>query len=189
MEQVKGKRRAILDATLRLIARNGFHGTSMSKVAQEAKVSVGNIYNYFDSKDELIDELYKTVKRKSAQAVLANFDRDQPVEKQVRQILGSIIRYAVWYPQEVSFVEQYIRSPYYHHSIDDEISEYYRPIAECFERARQEMLIKDFPQDVIDILTLDVATALAQKQTAGQLTLTDKLIAQVIDTSWEAIRQ
>jgi hypothetical protein len=49
-------------------------------------------------------------------------------------------------------------------------------------------IIKNFPQEVLNILTLDVATSLAQKQADGQFTLTDELIEQVIDTSWEAIR-
>ena len=63
MERVDDKRAAILAATLRLISKNGFHGTAMSKVAKEAGVSAGIIYHYFDSKDELMDELYKEIKR------------------------------------------------------------------------------------------------------------------------------
>jgi len=103
--------------------------------------------------------------------------------------LENIIRYSVWHPQESAFVEQYIRSPYYHSGIEAELSEYYQPINACFERARKEMIIKDFPLGVINILTLDVATSLAQKQARGVLTLTDELVEQIIDASWEAIRQ
>ena len=36
MNPVEDKRRAILDATLRLISMHGFHGTAMSKIAKEA---------------------------------------------------------------------------------------------------------------------------------------------------------
>lgn len=189
MNQVKDKRQAILDATLGLISQNGFHGTAMAKIAQEAGVSTGSIYTYFDSKDELIDELYKSVRRRSARAILENLDQTQPIKTQIRQILRNIIRYAIHHPQESAFVEQYMRSPYYHPNIDVELSQDYQPLHACFERARRERIIKDFPQDVLNILTVDVATALAQKQAGGQLTLTDELTEQVIDTSWEAIRQ
>ena len=188
MERVKDKRQAILNATLGLIAENGFHGTSMSKVAQEAGVSAGSIYNYFASKDELIDELYKAVKRKSVRAILENLDPAQPLKTQIRQILATIIRYSLHHPEEAAFVEQYGRSPYYQPGIDAELSEVYQPLLACFERARKEAIIKNFPQEVLNILTLDVATSLAQKQAGGQFTLTDELIEQVIDTSWEAIR-
>ena len=163
MDHVEDKRQAILDATLRLISKNGFHGTAMSKIAQEAGVSTGSIYHYFDSKDELIDELYKAIKRKSARAILENLDQTQPLKTQIRQILRNVIRYSIRHPQESAFVEQYMRSPYYHPGIDAELSQDYQPLHACFERARREMIIMDYPQDVLNILTLAVATSLAQK--------------------------
>src|SRR5215218_6127000 len=52
------KREAILDATLRLVARTGLHNTPISAIAREAGVAVGTAYLYFASKDELINELY-----------------------------------------------------------------------------------------------------------------------------------
>lgn len=189
MDQVEDKRQAILDATLRLISKNGFHGTAMSKVAQEAGVSTGIIYHYFSGKDELINELYKEIKRKSVPKLLENFDRNQPIKTQIRQILANIIRYSIRHAQESAFVEQYVRSPYYHPHIDTVLSECYQPLNACFERAKQEMIIKDFPPVVISSLTLDVATSLAQKQANGLITLTNELIEQIIDASWEAIRQ
>jgi AcrR family transcriptional regulator len=189
MEQVTNKRQAILDATLRLISQNGFHGTSMSQVAEEAKVSTGIIYHYFESKDELIDELYKSINRKSAQAILKELDQEQPVKTQIQQLLRNIIRYFVWHPQESVFTEQYIRSPYHHTDIEIEVSEYYQPAIACYERARQERIIKDLPQCLINILTVNVATSLAQRQARGQIKLTEEFIEQVNETSWDAIRQ
>ena len=189
MEQVTDKRQAILDATLRLISNNGFHGTAMSQVAKEANVSTGIIYHYFGSKDEMIDELYKSIIQKSAQAIMKDFDDDLPIKTQIQQMLKNIIRYYVWHPQESAFSEQYIRSPYHHADVEAEIAKYYQPVIACFDRARQERIIKDLPQCVINILTVNVATSLAQKQASGQINLTNKLIEQVIETSWEAIRQ
>ena len=189
MDQVQDKRTAILDATLTLISEHGFHGTAMSKVASEAGVSAGIIYHYFDSKDDLIDELYITVKRDSAKAMLENYDADQPLRAQIRQIWGNIFRYFIKHSRESAFLEQYTNSPYYRPQIDAEVSEYYMPVVGCFERAQQEMIIKDFPEAVITTLTVDVASSLAQKQAAGLIDLTDELVEQIIDALWEAIRQ
>lgn len=189
MPQIEDKRTAILEATLRLISKNGFHGTAMSKVAQEAGVSAGIIYHYFESKDALINELYRDIKRKFGQALLERFEPNQPLKIQIRQILGVIIRYYIQRPQESAFLEQYTRSPYYNLEIEAEVSQYYLPLIESLKRARQETIIKDFPEAVISTLTLDVATSLAQKHAAGFLDLTDELVEQIIDASWEAIRQ
>jgi AcrR family transcriptional regulator len=189
MNPVDDKRTAILQATLKLVSEHGFHGTAMSKVATEAGVSAGIIYHYFESKDDLIDELYRTIKRHVAHAMLENVDPDQPVRSQIRQILANIIRYFIQRPRESAFLEQYTRSPYYSPEIEAEVGQYYKPVIECFQRAQHEMIVRDFPQVVIVAFTLDVATSLAQKHAAGFLTLTDELTEHIIDASWEAIRQ
>lgn len=44
----------ILAAALNLFAHNGFHATSVSQIAQGARVSKGLTYNYFDSKEALL---------------------------------------------------------------------------------------------------------------------------------------
>ena len=174
---------------MRLISKNGFHGTAMSKVAKEAGVSAGIIYHYFDSKDALMDELYKHIKRKFGLMINESFDQTQPLKIQIRQILGLMMKYYIQRPLESAFLEQYTRSPYFSSDIEMEVNRYYLPVMTCFQQAQEQLMIKDFPAPVVHTLTVDVATSLAQKHAAGFLTLTDELIEQVIDASWEAIRQ
>lgn len=47
----------LIDATARCIAENGIDGTSTPRIAELAGVSVGSLYQYFDSKETLIDAL------------------------------------------------------------------------------------------------------------------------------------
>ncbi len=47
----------ILDAAFRLMSRNGYDSTSISQIAKEAGVSKGLMYNYFNSKEDLIKQL------------------------------------------------------------------------------------------------------------------------------------
>ncbi len=52
------KRRNILDAAIKVFARQGFHSTRVSDIADEAGVAYGLVYHYFDSKDEVLNELF-----------------------------------------------------------------------------------------------------------------------------------
>jgi TetR/AcrR family transcriptional regulator, fatty acid metabolism regulator protein len=52
------KRRNILDAAVRVFARQGFHSTRVSDIADEAGVAYGLVYHYFSSKDEVMNELF-----------------------------------------------------------------------------------------------------------------------------------
>ncbi len=53
-ERVRRRRRQILAAATTLMQRSGFHAMSMQSVAEEARVSVGLIYQYFGNKDDLL---------------------------------------------------------------------------------------------------------------------------------------
>ena len=48
----------ILDAAVRVFARQGFHTCRVSDIADEAGVAYGLVYHYFDSKDEILDTLF-----------------------------------------------------------------------------------------------------------------------------------
>jgi AcrR family transcriptional regulator len=52
------KRRNILDAAIRVFARQGFHSTRVADIADEAGVAYGLVYHYFDSKEEVLNELF-----------------------------------------------------------------------------------------------------------------------------------
>ena len=60
MARVSGaeKRRIILDAAVRVFARQGFHSARVSDIADEAGVAYGLVYHYFGSKDEILDTLF-----------------------------------------------------------------------------------------------------------------------------------
>jgi TetR/AcrR family transcriptional regulator, fatty acid metabolism regulator protein len=52
------KRRLILDAAVRVFARQGFHTCRVADIADEARVAYGLVYHYFQSKDEVLDTLF-----------------------------------------------------------------------------------------------------------------------------------
>ncbi len=52
------KRRLILDAAIRVFARQGFNQCRVSDVADEAGVAYGLVYHYFDSKEEILNTLF-----------------------------------------------------------------------------------------------------------------------------------
>jgi TetR/AcrR family transcriptional regulator, fatty acid metabolism regulator protein len=52
------RRRQILDAAIRVFARQGFHSTRVADIADEAGVAYGLVYHYFKSKEEVLNELF-----------------------------------------------------------------------------------------------------------------------------------
>ena len=53
----KTRREKILSVALELFAKKGYYATSISEIARKAKISKGLMYNYFASKEKLLDEI------------------------------------------------------------------------------------------------------------------------------------
>ncbi|MGV8146579.1 MAG: TetR/AcrR family transcriptional regulator [Alkaliphilus sp.] len=56
-EEVRNK---ILESSKKLFIVNGFTDTSIKMIACDAGISVANIYNYYESKEELLNEIVKS---------------------------------------------------------------------------------------------------------------------------------
>lgn len=107
------KREAVLQAARDLIARNGFYAAPMSQVAKEANVAAGTIYHYFDSKEELIDELYRIHRDKVAAELSRLDDPTLAFAERFRQVFLGLYAYYIEHPAEYQFIEQYANSPFY----------------------------------------------------------------------------
>ncbi len=57
----KNRRGEILDATVRVAARQGVSGASVRQIASEAGVTEGALYRHFDSKDDLCQKAYQQI--------------------------------------------------------------------------------------------------------------------------------
>lgn len=54
----KNTKEQILESALNLFSNNGYDNTSVKEIAQKANISHGLLYNYFDSKEDLLRQLF-----------------------------------------------------------------------------------------------------------------------------------
>lgn len=57
--QAKETRQKIYDVAIRLIEQKGFQNITIAEICKEANVSIGSFYNYFQSKNSILDEIFK----------------------------------------------------------------------------------------------------------------------------------
>jgi TetR/AcrR family fatty acid metabolism transcriptional regulator len=88
---VVDKRRQILDAWIRVFARQGFHSCRVSDIADEAGVAYGLVYHYFNSKDQVLNELF-TERWSLLLAAIEEIDA-QPISG--RQKLDAVARFII----------------------------------------------------------------------------------------------
>ena len=84
---------SLVEATARCIAQRGLDGTSTPVIAEMAGVSVGSLYQYFESKEELIEALVERIAGEVTQALNAGVRIGGNLE--LRDLARSAIRVAL----------------------------------------------------------------------------------------------
>lgn len=83
-------------ATLELACENGLRSVSMSQIAEKAGIKKSSLYSHFSSKEEIITEMYKFLRKHANQnRDIGQFDYGSYVEgKDLKEILmGTVLSY------------------------------------------------------------------------------------------------
>jgi TetR/AcrR family fatty acid metabolism transcriptional regulator len=141
---VPDRRRAILDAAVRVFARQGFHACRVSDIADEAGVAYGLLYHYFPSKEEVLNTLFL-----ERWGVMLEMIREVDRERgPVREKLGTIASFIVdSYRHDpdlmkVIIVEVTRAANSFGQTHLGQIREAYRLIGEIVTKAQQEGVFK-----------------------------------------------
>ena len=135
------KRRLILDAAVTVFARQGFHHCRVSDVADEAGVAYGLVYHYFDSKEEILNELFLERWQVMLDAIAEIDSRQEvPVRDKLYLVASFIIDSYRHEPDlmKVIIVEVTRAANSFGRLHLDKIREAYEGIAKIVESARQD---------------------------------------------------
>jgi AcrR family transcriptional regulator len=139
------KRRLILDAAVRVFARQGFHTCRVADIADEAGVAYGLVYHYFSSKEEILDTLFLERWGVMLEAIAeADAEWRFPREK-LSAIAGFIIDSYRYDPElmKVIIVEVTRAANTFGRTHLSDIREAYGKIASIVERAQADGLFRD----------------------------------------------
>ena len=106
------KREAIMAAALELFVERGFYGTAVPEIADRAGVGAGTIYRYFESKEALVNELYREQKLLFGQVALDEFPTTAPTREQFRVLWMRMARFAIDHPSSFVFLELHHHARY-----------------------------------------------------------------------------
>ena len=85
------RREQIQRAALRAFARKGYRNTVVEDVAQEAGVSKGTIYTYFDRKEELLGAVFHDLVAEFEGRERAILESDRPPLEKIRAMLHEFV--------------------------------------------------------------------------------------------------
>lgn len=153
------RQRQICRGALKLFREKGFHSTTMREIAKASDVGLGNIYNYFSSKEDILflvhnnilDQIYKGFDATSKAG-------DDPVE-QLKSVIKSVFYLAYRFKDEMLFIYTETKSleRNYLHEILKRESQFVADFATLIERGvRQGVFQCENPDLAANIIVLDM---------------------------------
>ncbi len=114
------KRRQILDAAVRVFARNGYHSCRVGDITEEAGVAHGLLYHYFTSKEEVLETVFRDTWTEVLDAFTAVESSDDPPREQLRHVAAILLRAWRRDPDLVRvLVREVARSPQVQSKVDE----------------------------------------------------------------------
>jgi AcrR family transcriptional regulator len=106
------KRRQILDAAVRTFAHKGYHAARVGDIAEEAGVAYGLVYHYFDSKEDVLETIFRETWTELLAAIHDVEHADEAASEQLRQVTAILLRSWRHQPDLVRvLVREVARSP------------------------------------------------------------------------------
>lgn len=131
------RRRQILDAAVKVFARSGFHKSRVGDIAEEAGVAYGLVYHYFESKDELLETIFRDTWTQMLARVREVEGSGVPASEQVRQVTALLLRTWRRDPDLVRvLVREVTRSSHVQQEIE-EITEAMQTLAGIIQRGQE----------------------------------------------------
>jgi AcrR family transcriptional regulator len=181
------KRARLLAAALDLFETRGFDGVAVPEIAAKAGVAVGTVYRYFETKEALVNALYRQWKQAYNDLVLAPAPKGLKPRELFSRYWHRMTLFARTNPRAMRFMDLHHHGAY----LDAEsraLSKTYAQVAEAFVRdARAQGAIRDLDPIMVVALMWGAAAGLTKFAASGALEFDAKLAGEMEEALWRAI--
>ncbi|QMS85579.1 TetR/AcrR family transcriptional regulator [Candidatus Xianfuyuplasma coldseepsis] len=144
------KRQHIIEVAMKLFVEHGFHATPTSQIAKKAKVSVGTLFNYFPTKEDLIEAIYIHIKLHSKATFLELLEVKQNVHDTLQSMWHAIIQWGIENPNEFRYLELFCHSPFKNTYRTEKSLEAYKQFQnEIMKKVIPSTICGDYPEYVL----------------------------------------
>ena len=186
--QSKDKKQRILDATMELIAENGLHATPMSLISKRSQVSAGAIYNYFSSKEALINHLYLNVKKEIFDLAFRGYEIQSPYKERFLLIWRNVFNYLILKPMQLSFFEQCYTSPLISKEAREIGNKYLAPLAGFVTEGIEFGYLKKMDFELIISLIFGTVVSTVKLHLSGRLEISDEQRDIAAQSCWDGLK-
>ncbi|MES3016379.1 MAG: TetR/AcrR family transcriptional regulator [Bacteroidota bacterium] len=183
------KKEQIILAAMRLLTERGVQATPMSAIAKAANTGMGTIYNYFATKEELINAIYLYIKRSEIHLVAQALEADISLKARFFSFYTSFINFYFKYPESFAFMDQFHSSPIITQATRDAGQADFMPVISLVEQGQKDGIIKSMELDpLLHFLAGTITTYVRWVKSSGGNN-NQALMDQQLRLVWDAIKE
>jgi AcrR family transcriptional regulator len=189
-KQVNDKREAIMEAALKLFTERGFQGTSTAQISKEASIATGTLFNYFPTKEDLINSLYFEVKGRLSRSMGKRIENENTFQDKLGKLWSNLINWGVENQKEFLFVGQFCSSPYITKFTREEVMKEYIFLHNFINEGIKSGEIKDYSPELIIAMFYQGSRAVVNLILDSNMSSeTDKFIEKGFQIIWNGLRR
>jgi len=143
MDNKSKKRKKIIEVAIKLFVERGFHGTPTSLIAKEAGIATGTLFNYFKTKDILINEIFMEIKLEQKESILKDLDGAKTCKMKLRKIWNNLIIWGIENSEERKFINYFSNSNFISDNTKTEIHKNYKFLLDIFREIIEKKDMKN----------------------------------------------
>lgn len=182
------KKEQILLAAMTLFIENGVQATPMSAIAKQAGTGMGTIYNYFPTKEELINEIYIYIKLDEIKAMGGVYENDS-IKKQFYHFYSALIRYLIAKPDHFRFMDQFHTSPIITEATKDAGQKAFAYFLTALKKGQEQGIIKPIGIDELMQFLNGGMNGFVRWLLSTGKPLTETSLDNQLRIAWDAIKE
>ncbi|MCK1992227.1 TetR family transcriptional regulator [Peribacillus muralis] len=182
------KRDSIVSSALELFAERGYDATTIPMIATKAGVGAGTIYRYFENKEVLGNKIFQGYVDIFTATIKNGFPYEESIRNQFHHIFKSMVHFTNEQDQALYFIKIHSGA----HFLNEESHTSFQCLLDLFKNffdsGKERKEIKELPSSALIAIIYGAFLELQRLVRIGELVPEAKLLADVEESFWDAVR-
>ncbi len=188
-----GKREAILQATIDVIAKHGIAGSPTVLIAKEANAAELTLFRLFGSKQELLNQTFDEVTKRYQDKCWPVIEKENDSEQKLLAMYRATIKHYRENPADLAYFQQYINSaeglrrrPDYRYEQGEDVSGF--PLIFILDEGKTQGVFKDLPMTALVGLSGATMIMFLREEQVRGIKQTESALELLIQSILQAIK-
>lgn len=180
------KKELLIEKALELFVSQGFDNTPTSQISKESGVATGTLFHHFQSKEDLISEVYLYIKKQFIAETFEKVDSETLVKESLEKLWIESVNWALREKVRYAYTQKYYSSVYITDEVKKLVAEEFAVFEKIVKRGLKEKLFRNISSrliwDIFASMSMGVVRHLNEANKKDK-----KIVTEGFDMFWTAV--